>query len=278
MDTSAVKTIDRLVEILDYFAHCHAGLSLSELSEHLNLPKSTLHRFLVSLEAHGALRRDANDKKWFPGYKLIVWGSVAAENTTIREIAKPFMSDLRAASGEMAILTIYHAHEVICIDMSETSHPVRLNMKIGAQRAAHAGASSKVLIAYLSEEEVMAIVKEKGLPKLCTNTITDINVLKAELARIRVQGYADSLEETDPGAWGVATPIRDWKGQVVGAIGLAGPTLRYSEASVKEYASLCSKYAERISTALSASGHPMNNHKSSGKLARTLSDQEDTNQ
>ena len=144
--------------------------------------------------------------------------------------------------------------------MYETSHPVRLKMKIGAQRAAHAGASSKVLIAYLPEEEVMAIVKEKGLPKLCTNTITDVDALKIELAQIREQGYSDSLEETDPGAWGVATPIRDWKGQVVGAIGLAGPTLRYSKDNVKRYAALCREYADCISTALSVGGKPINNH------------------
>src|SRR5512141_1555964 len=112
MENSAVKTIDRLVDILDYFAQGYTAVSLAELSEYLNLPKSTLHRFLVSLECHGILRREANDKKWRPGYHLIVWGSVAAENTTIREIAKPFMADLASASGEMAILTIYHAHEI----------------------------------------------------------------------------------------------------------------------------------------------------------------------
>lgn len=259
MENSAVKTIDRLVEILDYFAQGHAAVSLAELSEHLKLPKSTLHRFLVSLESHGILRRDANDKKWRPGYHLIIWGSVASENTTIREIAKPFMSELVAISGEMAVLTVYHAHEVICIDMAETSHPVRLSMKIGTQRAAHAGASSKVLIAYLPDEEIMEIVKTKGLAKVCKNTITDIDSLKTELTRIREQGYADSLEETDPGAWGVATPIGDCTGKIVGAIGLAGPTMRYSTEKVKKYATLCRVFADRISTALSGSLNPINN-------------------
>jgi len=252
MDNSAVKTIDRLVDILDYFSQGHAVVSLAELSEHLKLPKSTLHRFLVSLESHGILRREANDKKWRPGYHLIVWGSVAAENTSLREIAKPFIAELSIASGETAILTVYHAQEVVCIDMSETSHSVRLNMNVGVQRAAHAGASSKILTAYLPEEEIMAIIKDKGLPKLCTNTITDIDALRAELAKIRKQGYADSLEETDPGAWGVATPIRDWRCEVIAAVGLAGPTLRYSKEKVKQYAVLCREYADRISDALSS--------------------------
>ncbi|MBA4421126.1 MAG: hypothetical protein C0391_08250 [Anaerolinea sp.] len=262
MGNSTVTTIDRLVEILDYFAQGHTAVSLAELSEYLKLPKSTLHRFLVSLESHGILRRDANDKKWHPGYRLIVWGSVAAEHTTLRDIAKPFMSDLVRDSGEMAILTMYHAHEVICIDICETSHPVRLKMKIGVHQSAHAGASSKVLTAYLPEAEVLEIVKEKGLPKLCTNTITDINALNVELARIRQQGYSESLEETDPGAWGVATPITDWRGEVVGAIGLAGPTQRYSKANIKQYAALCREYADHISTILSAHGQPIHREKS----------------
>jgi len=258
MDTPAVKTIDRFVQILDYFAQGHATVSLTELSDYLNLPKSTLHRFLTGLESNGILRRDTNDKKWRLGYHLIVWGAAAAESTTLREIAKPFMNELVADSGETAILTVYHDYEVFCIDMNETSHTLRLKMEVGVQRAAHAGASSKVLIAYLPEDEVMAIVKEKGLPKLCTNTITDVDELKVELARIRTRGYADSLEETDPGAWGVATPIRDWKGQVLGAIGLAGPTMRYSSEKVKQYADLCGKYAEKISAALSVSIRPVN--------------------
>ncbi|MCX6054861.1 MAG: IclR family transcriptional regulator [Chloroflexi bacterium] len=256
MNISAVTTIDRLVEILDYFAQGHTAVSLSELSEHLHLPKSTLHRFLFSLEAHGILRRDGNDKKWYPGYLLIVWGSVAAENTTIRDIAKPYLYDLAKETGEMAILTVYHAQEVICVDMVESNHPVRLNMRIGTQRAAHAGASSKILIASLPEQEIVSIVKNKGLQKLCTNTITELEALKIELATIREQGYAESLEETDYGAWGVATAIRDYRGQVVGGIGLAGPTLRYSKETIKRYASIIHGYAERISTAMSTGGLP----------------------
>lgn len=251
MDSPSVKTIDRLVQVLDYFARGHETASLAELSAYLCLPKSTLHRFLIGLESHGILRRDNGDKKWRLGYRLLAWGSAAGESTSLRELARPFMAELVAQCGETALLTIYQNHEVVCIDMHETSHPIRLMTRIGTQRAAHAGASSKVLIAALPEAEVDAIVQDKGLPRLCKNTLTDVAALKAELARIREQGYADSLEETDPGAWGVATPIRDWRGQVVGAIGIAGPTTRYSQEKVAEYARLCAEAAEKITAALS---------------------------
>jgi DNA-binding IclR family transcriptional regulator len=107
-------------------------------------------------------------------------------------------------------------------------------------------------MAYLPDDEIQAIVRERGLPKLCTNTITDLETLQVELARIRQQGYAESVEETDHGAWGVATPIRDWRGQVVAGIGVAGPTMRYSKEKVQQYVTLCRQAAERISALMRA--------------------------
>ena len=252
-DSTSVRTVDRLVGILDCFSPERPTWSLAELSAHLRLPKSTLHRFLISLESHGILRRDSDDKRWRLGYRLFIWGSLAAESTGLRQIARPVMRDLVAATGETAILTVYHQHEVICIDKVETNHPVRMTLDVGTHRLPHAGASCKVLMAYLPEEEIQAIIRDKGLPKLCTNTITDPDELAAELARIRERGYAESCEETDLGAWGVATPIRDWKGEVVAAIGIAGPSSRFTDGErVQQYVALCRQAAQRISALLGA--------------------------
>jgi len=255
METTDVKTLDRLVLILDCFTRSQPVWSLAELSARLNVPKSTLHRFLVGLETHDILRRDADNKCWRLGYRPVIWGSLAAESTTLRDLARPVMAELTAASGETAILTVYYNGDVTCIDLCETQHPVRLRMEVGTLRAAHAGASSKVLMAYLPEEEIQAIIRERGLPKLCTNTITELDALRVELAQIREQGYATSVEETDPGAWGIATPIRNWRGLVVGAIGVAGPTTRYSPEKAQQYVTLCRHAAEEISARLGASAN-----------------------
>lgn len=255
-DVSQVKTLDRLVGLLDCFSPERPAWSLAELSAQLGLPKSTLHRFLVGLESHGILRRDDGDKKWRLGYRLFLWGSLAAESTGLRHIARPILHDLTGATGETTLLTVYHAHEVICIDKVETSHHVRLSLEVGARRPCHAGASSKVLMAYLPQAEVDAIIRRRGLPKLCTRTITAPRKLLAELARIRECGYAVSIEETDLGAWGVAAPVRDWKGEVAGAIGLAGPLLRYDEKILQEHIALCRAAAHKISLLLYGGAGP----------------------
>jgi DNA-binding IclR family transcriptional regulator len=256
--SSSVKTIDRVVSILNCFSNERPDWSLAQLSEHLGQPKSSVHRFLVSLESQGILRRKADEKRWVLGYRLYLWGSLAAKSTGLRDIANIVMRDLVNATNETAILTVYQSHQVICIDKVETRHPVRLALEVGTARYAHAGASSKILMAYLPEEEIERIICEKGLPKLCTNTITDASKLKAELSLIRQQGYARSYEETDVGAWGVATPIRDQNEDVIAAVGVAGPNSRFSEDLAQEYAVLCKHHSARISHFITTGIQPGN--------------------
>jgi len=244
---TSVKTIDRLVAILDSFSPDHPTWSLAKLSQHLDLPKSTLHRFLSSLETHGVLRRDADDKRWRLGYRLVTWGALASESTDLRHVAMPIMQELVSATGETVVLTVYQGQEVICIEKVETSHSVRLTLDVGTRRSPHAGASSKVLMAYLPEAEIQTIVQQRGLPQLCSNTITDPGELVAELERIRAQGYAESLEETDPGAWGVATPIYERNGTITAAIGIAGPLSRFDDERRQQYVDLCCQATQKIS-------------------------------
>lgn len=250
MSESSVKTVDRLTAVLDSFSSDQPTWSLGELSDHLGMPKSTLHRFLTGLEHHGILRRGVEDKRWRLGYRLSIWGSLAAESTGLRDLANPVMQDLAYATGEMALLTVYQNKEVVCIDKIETHHSVRLALNVGTRRPAHAGASSKILMAHLPAQEIQAVIQEKGLPKICKNTITDPDVLVAELAKIRQQGYAESVEETDAGAWGVATPIYDRNRVVIAGIGVAGPILRYSAELSRRYLSLCCDAARRATRLL----------------------------
>ncbi len=246
--TTSVKTVDRLVRVLDCFTAERPTWSLAELSEALDLPKSTLHRFLTSLEQHAILRRDPRDKLWRLGYRLMSWGNLAAQSTSLRDIARPIMSELVAATGETVILTVYDHHTVVCVEKVETNHSVRMTLDVGSRRRPHAGASSKILMAYLPEREIRAIIDE-GLTRVSRNTVTDPEALRAELAQIREQGYAESLEETDPGAWGVATPI--WNDhEVIAAIGIAGPSSRFSDELAQSYVALCKDAVHRVSALL----------------------------
>jgi len=245
VEESGVKTVDRMVSILECFTLEKPAWSLADLTSQLKVPKSSLHRHLMGLEHHGILRRDAN-KLWHLGYRLFIWGTLVPEISNLQHISKPFIRDLFHATNESVILTIYDNHEIVCIDKLESNHAVRLTLSVGMRRMAHAGASSKILMAYLPEDEIQAIIEKKGLIKLSANTIIDPGELKAELARIRQNGYAFSVEETDSGAWGVATPILDNGEQVVAGIGIAGPKSRLSNTLQAKYVDLCLLASEEI--------------------------------
>ena len=246
---SAVKTIDKMVTVLECFTIEKPAWSLADLTTHLKIPKSSLHRHLLGLEHHGILRRDA-DKLWRLGYRLFLWGALVPKLSTLQHIAKQRLQDLVHATNESAILTTYDSHEVICIDKLESNHSVRMTLSVGTRRMPHAGASSKILMAYLPEDEIQAIIENKGLPRLSTNTITDPGELNTELARIRQNGFSYSHEETDTGAWGVAAPIRDHGGEVVAGIGIAGPTSRFSDVLQEKYVDICRGASEEISMIL----------------------------
>jgi DNA-binding IclR family transcriptional regulator len=180
------------------------------------------------------------------------------------------MRELANKTGETVLLTEYHDRQIVCIEKIETSHSVRLALNIGAIRSPHAGASSKVLMAYLPDAEVHTIIRERGLPRLCDRTITDPDELQHELKRIRERGYADSYEETDVGAWGIATPIWNWRGEVVAALGVAGPTVRFSQHKAEEYAYLCCEAAGRISASLGSNSTPPVYRTASDELEQRL--------
>jgi DNA-binding IclR family transcriptional regulator len=252
LKASSVAAVDRLVRILDAFSAERPAWSLADLSAHLQLPKSTLHRFLVSLETHDILRRNTDDRLWRPGYRLLSWGELADKTLGLNNLARPLMSQIAASTGEMVVLTVYSEQEAVCTEIIDTRYSVRLALEVGTRRPIHAGASSKILTAYLPETEVQEAIRDRGLPKLCTNTITKAEDLLAELAKIRELGYAQSIEETDPGAWGIATPIFDREGSMVGAIGIAGPIQRYSEDLARHYVTLCQEACQRLSEQLGA--------------------------
>ncbi len=252
--SSSVTTVDRLVRVLDCFSEERPAYTLSELGARLELPKSTLHRFLVSLESHGILRRNPDDRLWRLGYRLFVWGWLAEEATGLSHIARPLMQEIADSTGEMVALTVYTDHEVLCVDKIDTRHSVRLALEVGSRRPAHAGASSKVLLAYQSKAEIAAVIRERGLPKLCKNTIADPTELAEELAKIRTRGYALSIEETDVGAWGVATPVWERGGKVVAAIGVAGPSLRFSEELIERYVTACRRASRTMTGLLNGTG------------------------
>jgi IclR family KDG regulon transcriptional repressor len=251
-DGGKLRTIRRIVSVLNCFSRETPDFSLSQVSERLGLPRSTTHRLLKAMEAEGFLMRDPATRKYRLGYRLLYWGKQVQNSLDLRDVSLPVLHDLARSTGETAILSVRDGNAGVCLEMVESDQPVRLAMRVGKRLMLHAGASAKVLWAFLPHAEARRILSEIDLVALKPNTITDSDKMYQELVNIRERGYATSFEETDSGAMGVAAPVYDCNGQAVAGIGIAAPMSRIPPDQVPKFAPLVVDAGRQVSTRLGA--------------------------
>lgn len=251
---SASRAINRLCDILNSFTERETVLTLTEISRHIGLPKSTTHRFLEALVSQGLLYSE-NGRGYRLGHQLIHWGVLAQASIDLRNLALPVLRSLMESTGETAILSMRFGNIATWVEMIESRHPVRLALRVGERLQLHAGASSKVLWAFLPETEIEKLMSQVELTPLERNTITDPERLRRELAAIREHGYATSFEETDRGAMGIAAPVYDHTGHAVAGIGIAAPVTRVPPDQAPEIARHVLAAGRTLSQRLGAPSH-----------------------
>jgi DNA-binding IclR family transcriptional regulator len=252
------STIQRVCSALNVFNEDDKVLSLTEISRRINLPKSTTHRLLNALEVQGLLNREPDGQGYRLGYQLIHWGMIAQRSLDLRNIALPILRSLSEATDETAVLSVRSGNAGIWIEQVETRQTIRLAMRVGRRLMLHAGASSKVLLAFLPDEQMKRIVSEIELEPIMPNTITDKGELLLELYAIRELGYAVSYEETDKDAMGIAAPVYDHHNHAIAGIGIVAPAVRIPPHKVPDAARLVIDASNELSKMLGASDFSYN--------------------
>jgi DNA-binding IclR family transcriptional regulator len=242
--------INRMVAVLNCFSTEEPILSFTEISQRLSLPKGSTHRLLQVLESNGLLTRATGGRGYQLGYQLIRWGMLAQSASDLRNIALPALRTLSQACGETAFLLVREGNAGICLERVETSHPMRVSLRVGERQMLHSGAGAKVLLAFLPEAEIRRILSEIELVPLLPRTITDRQTLWAELAAIRTRGYATSFEETALGTMAIAAPVFDAQDRLVAAIGIEAPLARIPPEQVQAVAPLVVQAAKQVSAQL----------------------------
>jgi IclR family KDG regulon transcriptional repressor len=227
--SNLVQTIERVSLILDILGKSPQGLSLGALSKKTSFPKGTTHRLLTSLAYFDYVRQDSITKNYHLGFKLVELGNRLLNQLDFRTEAHPFLIELAERTKETVHMVILDRNEVLYVDKVDTSEPnggLRMASMLGLRIPTHCSAVGKVLLAFLAEERLISIVKDKGLPRRTENTITDIEELKKHLQAIREQGYALDDEENEKGIKCIGAPIRDQSGEVKAAISISVPSIR----------------------------------------------------
>jgi len=225
-------------------------LTVHEITEQLGYSQATAYRLVRTLVEFGFLRQVTGGPQYALGLETVRLGLIGQETLNLSEIALPFMKELSSRTCEAVLLTVVDGTQGMCLAKIETEGPIRLSLKPGTSLPLHSGASTKVLMAYLGEEDWDRIIKKEGLKRFTPNTITQVEKLKVHLKEIRRKGYAVSDQEVDSGVRAVGAPIFDGSGKLVAGLSVAGPIHRISKKRFLSLSQLVVQYAQKISNAL----------------------------
>lgn len=242
--------LERALDLLELFVRKQTReIAVADLIAELGLPRSTLYRFLKVLKHRGFLD-DGSRRGWVQlGAKLALLAAEADGSADIARAARPILRELVAATGETAFVTLRSGDFALCVEREESPLGVRLAYEKGRMMPLHAGCSAKVLLAGLAPEEQERFLR-RPLERYTERTVTDPGLLRAELARIRRDGFAISTGETDPGAAAVCVPVPGAHGRPLAALTLAGPAFRVDGDRLEHFQTLVREAAGRLALAL----------------------------
>lgn len=164
------------------------------------------------------------------------------------------MEELALLTQETVTLTAVNGTRGVVLGNVESEQPIRYSVfHPGASVPLHCGASSKILMAYLSENLWDHIIAREGLIRHTANTITDADQLKDHLREIRKNGYAFSNQEIEQDVMAVSAPILNGLGELVAGLSVAGPAFRFKKKLTK-FRHLVIKYAQKISSHICGDG------------------------
>jgi len=247
--TYSLQSVDKALQILCLFSEREQEFSLTEISRRMGMSNPVALKYLNTLEKRGFLVRDKQTKRYALGLAIVALSGVVRKNNAISKAARPIMKDLAANVGEsiylqVPVLSIY---EAVTIGIVETQKSVTSRFLSSCKL--YAGASRKVLLAYLGEDYLQHFLESVKMEPYTENTHIEPEVLKGELESIREQGYAISYGETIQGACGIAAPVFDADG-ITASLMIYIPSYRVTEEILERHLKNLLEASQKISKIL----------------------------
>jgi DNA-binding IclR family transcriptional regulator len=233
LDGNAVRSVDRAAALLLALGESHGDAGVTELARRLGLHKSTASRLLATLEKRGLVEQDDETGRYRLGMIVIRLAETAERTLDLRAIAMPELDRLARATRETTGLGVADGDRLLTVAQADGPNLVAMGDWTGRSVPMHSIASGKILLASKPEREIMRLVRA-GLPRYTERTITELEPLLEELARVRRRGYATAFGEFDPGLNAVAAPVYDARGQVAAAVDVWGPAFRITPNRIPE--------------------------------------------
>jgi DNA-binding IclR family transcriptional regulator len=232
-----VKSLYKAIKLLDYFTNEYPERGISELSELSGLLKSTIHNIVTTFEQAGILEKNPTTNKYRLGMKILQLSNNLYASHDLRRILHPYLVQFCEHSQETVYLAMPSEGEVIYIDAIFPLGGTPGRSVIGLKAPLYCTGVGKAIMSGLSENEINQILA-KEMIAYTPYTLIDPQAIRAELEQIRTRGYAIDNMEHEYGIRCIAAPIKNMKGTTVASCSISGPSLRFSDAKIDEYAKM----------------------------------------
>src|SRR6478736_3500831 len=189
LDGNAVRSVDRAAALLLALGESHGEAGVTELARRLGLHKSTASRLLATLEKRGLVEQDEESGKYRLGLVVIRLANRAERTLDLRSIAMPELDKLARATTGLGVLD---GDQLLTVAQADGPNLVAMGDWTGRWVPLHSVAGGKVLLASLPEREILRLVR-RGLDRFTERTITQLEPLLEELARVRRRGYGTAF-------------------------------------------------------------------------------------
>ncbi|HKV88112.1 MAG TPA: IclR family transcriptional regulator [Candidatus Dormibacteraeota bacterium] len=223
-----MESADRVLRVLEVFGPAERELSLSDIAERMQLPKSSVHRLLGTLISRGFVERDSQNHRYSLGIRLFEVGSNVIHGRGLHAAAHPILEELTMSTGETSHLAVGSGTEAVYVYKLDGPSAIQMPSRVGGRAPGHATSIGKVLLAW-GGSDLRRQMDGVPLRPYTVNTITDLDGFDAELELVRSRGYATDMEEFEIGLRCVAAPVHDMTDRVIAAVGIAAPAIRLNE-------------------------------------------------
>jgi DNA-binding IclR family transcriptional regulator len=258
-----ITALQRGLRLLQLFSESPHGLTAKQVAGRSRLPVSTVHRFLANLAGTGFLNC-GGDGVYHLGIACFAIGHAALGQLDIRRVSLPYLEELNRQTRETIHLTVRHGLTAVYVDKLDSPEQLRIHSRIGAAVPLYCTAVGKVMLAYMPDDERNKVLPQLTLERLTPNTAGNLQELKAELYRVRKNGYACDLEEHELHIRCVAAPIWDHAGSVNASLSITAPMVRMAVTRLRQLAPLIQSAGLQISRELGylTAGHhsPLRKH------------------
>ena len=241
-----LSSVTTAMRLLKTFSEGEVEIGVTSLAKRLGVAKSTIYRLASTLVSEGMLEQNKENDKYRLGIALFGLGALVRQRMDVSNEARSHIFALREATNETVHLAIMDGMDIMYVYDLESTQAIRMRANLGDRKPLFCSSEGRAMLAFYGEDKI-AKVLAGPLPQRTAKTVTEPKKLAKALAEVRSAGFAFEDEQCETGMRSVAAPIRDGDGNVVAAVGIAGPVERLSDEVLARYAPLVVETADTIS-------------------------------